>query len=243
MINHLDHIYDTAFNSAKVKHQTCRLVGITDPNQMDACVLPPPTVVMPTTEDLYKLFGDKFDEWLAYYLAYLQGINQTFQKIGQDFTGLINQLNVTFADVREQFLNVILRLPNGTVLAELEKLIPLWISQAQEFQANASNILRGMMGAIAVFKNGTVKYIEIPAGWQIQPGTIITPSGSVPSIYLQNWEAGLNPAYTPGNHTEPEFVTPASDIVTTALQLFMVILPLVLILAVVNMITNMGRRW
>ncbi|MEM0488769.1 MAG: hypothetical protein QW707_06160 [Candidatus Bathyarchaeia archaeon] len=242
IINHLDHIYDAAFNAARVKHQTCRMAGITDPSKMDACILPPPTIVMPTTENMYKMFGDKFDEWLAYYLAYLQSVNKTFQQMRTDFTGMISQLNVTFADVREKLMNVIIRLPNGSVWAELETLIPLWVSKAQEFQANASNILQGMMGAIAVFKNGTVRYIEIPPGYQIQPGTIVTPSGQVPSLVLQNWAAGLNPAYSPGNYTQPEFVQRADETIQVALQLFLVILPLILIVAVVRMITGIGGR-
>lgn len=242
IINHLDHIYDTAFNAARVKHQTCRMAGITDPSKMDACILPPPTVVMPTTGDMYKTFGENFEEWLAYFLAYLQSVNQTFQQLRADFTGMISQLNMTFADVREKLMNVIIRLPNGSVWAELETLIPLWVSKAQEFQANASNILQGMMGAIAVFKNGTVRYIEIPPGYQIQPGTIVTPSGQVPSLVLQNWAAGLNPAYSPGNYTQPEFVQRADETIQVALQLFLVILPLILIVAVVRMITDIGGR-
>jgi len=242
IVNHLDLIYDTAWNSARIKHQTCRMAGITDPTRINECVLPPPTVVMPTTEDMYKMFGDKFDEWLAYYLAYLQSVNETFRQMRADFTGMISQLNMTFADVREKLMNVIIRLPNGSVWAELETLIPLWISKAQEFQANASNILQGMMGAIAVFKNGTVRYIEIPPGYQIQPGTIVTPSGQVPSLVLQNWAAGLNPAYSPGNYTQPEFVQRADETIQVALQLFLVILPLILIVAVVRMITDIGGR-
>ena len=242
IVNQLDLIYDAAFNSARITHQTCRNAGFTDPSQADQCpfIYAPPTIAFPTVEEAYETFGQNYDEMLAYYLALLQRLNETMQTLEEDFTGMISELNLSFADVREHFENVLLQIGNQTL--EIKKLIPLWITQAQEFYANASNTLQGMMGALAIFKNGTVRYIVIPPGSTLTPQIISTPSGATPSIYLQNWEAGLNPAYTPGNYTEPTFVTPASETVQVTLQLLFAVLPLILLLAVVNMITNLGRR-
>ena len=241
-INHLDLVYDTAFNSARMVHENCRNAGFTDPSQADQCpfIHVPPTVAFPTIQELYERYGENYDEMLANWLARLQKINETFAKLEEDFAGMISDLNLSFADVREHFENVLLQIGNQTL--EIQKLIPLWITQAQEFYANASNTLQGMMGALAIFKNGTVRYIVIPPGSTLTPQVISTPSGTTPSIYLQNWEAGLNPAYTPGNYTEPTFVTPADETIQVTFQLLFAILPLILILAVVNMITNLGRR-
>jgi len=242
IINHLDLIYDTAFNSAKMVHENCRNAGYTDPSQADKCPFlhAPPTISFPTTEEMYETFGTNYDEMLAYYLALMQKLNETMAQLEDDFTGMLSELNLTFADVREHFENVILKIGNETL--EIKKLIPLWITQAQEFFANASNTLQGLMGALAIFKNGTVKYITIPPGSILTPQMIMTPNGLVPSLVLTNYEAGLNPAYTPGNYTKPTFVTPADETVQVTLQLLFAILPLMLLLAVVNMITAMGRR-
>ena len=242
VINQLDMIYDAAFNSARMVHENCRNAGFTDPSQADQCpfIYIPPTVAFPTIKELYERFGQNYDEMLAHYLALLQKLNETMQNLEEDFSGMISELNLSFADVREHFENVLLQIGNQTL--EIQKLIPLWITQAQEFYANASNTLQGMMGALAIFKNGTVRYIVIPPGSTLTPQIISTPNGLVPSLDLQNWVGGLNPAYTPGNYTEPTFVTPASETVQVTLQLLFAVLPLILLLAVVNMITNLGRR-
>ena len=243
IINNLDAAYDAAYNNARIKHQTCRDLGYTDPSQADACILPAPTVVAPTLQDLYENYTKNYDELLAYYLAYLQKLNETFAKTDASLIQLIDQMNLTFADVREKLLSVVIRDLNGSVWAVVDELIPLWVSQAQEFYANATNTLQGVIGALVKFQNGTWRYVEIPAGWSIEPGTIITPSGESPSLLLQNWAGGVNPAYTPStNQTQPEFVTPASEALTTTLQLVLAILPLVLILTVVNMLVNLGKR-
>jgi len=243
IINNLDAIYDAAYNNARVKHQTCRELGYTDPSQADACILPAPTVVAPTLQDLYENYTQNFEELLAYYLAYLQKLNETFAKTDASLIQLIDQMNLTFADVREKLLNVVIRDLNGSVWAVVDELIPLWVSQAQEFYANATNTLQGVIGALVKFQNGTWRYVEIPAGWSLQPATIVTPSGETPSLLLQNWAGGVNPAYTPStNQTQPEFVTPASETLTTTLQLVLAIIPLVLILAVVNMLVSLGKR-
>jgi len=241
-INHLDLIYDTAFNSARMVHENCRNAGFTDPSQADQCLFihVPPTVAFPTIQELLERYGENYDEMLANWLARLQKINETFAKLKEDFAGMISDLNLSFADVREHFENVLLKIGNQTL--EIQKLIPLWITQAQKIFANASNVLQGMMGALAIFKNGTVKYIVIPPGSTLTPQAISTPNGLVPSLDLQNWIAGMNPAYTPGNYTEPTFVTPADETIQVTFQLLFAILPLLLLLAVVNMITNLGKR-
>jgi len=242
LINNIDVTYDTAFSYAKTLHQTLRGMGYTDPGQIPPdMVLPPPDVVMPTVEDLFKNFSQKWEDILAWYLAYLQQVGQTLNESNYQLVKMIDALNYTFADVRQKFMNVILQIGNQTY--QLQTLIPLWVSEAQEFLANASNVLKGVMGAIAVFPNGTIKYLEIPVGSIITPGQIITPSGSVPSLTLQNYySGGLNPVYTPGNWTQPTFVEPASEPVQVALQLFMVILPLLLIVMVMRMVTDLGGR-
>lgn len=237
--NSIDMIYDAAFNSARVQHTTCRLAGVTDSSRMNECVLPPPTVVMPTTNEMYQRFGTNYDLWLAYYLAYLNSLNETLARANRITT--VTPQNVSFADVREQFINVVLRDATNATVAMLQKLVPLWITQAQEFRAGANNTLQSRMGAIAVFPNGTIKYLEIPAGWTITPSRIVTPEGDVPTLMLDNYEAGIRPAYQENELPETEF-TSNEQAVQTMLQLFIMLLPLIVILALVQVIANIGRR-
>jgi len=243
LLNNLDVTYDAAFNAGKAQHHTWRALGYTDPSQIPPdMVLPPIDVVFPTLQEMFENYTQNWEELYAWFLAYLQQVGKTLNESNYKLIRLIEAANFSFADVREKLLNVIIRMENGSLWAEVEELIPLWTSTMQDLLANQTNTLKGVIGALVKFKNGTVKYVEIPAGWQIIPGQIVTPSGSVPSLTLQNWSGGYNPAYTPGNYTEPTFVTPADETVQVTLQLLFAILPLILLLAVVNMITNLGRR-
>jgi len=99
------------------------------------------------------------------------------------------------------------------------------------------------MAALVKFKNGTWAYVEIPANYTIIPQKIVTPNGVVPTIVLQYYRGGLNPAYPTPNPSVPiELTTPASDVVIATMQVILALLPLILILAVVNMISGLGRR-
>ena len=244
MLNNLDSVYDAAFDYAKAYHQFLRNMGYTDPSQIPPdMVYPPPDVWLPTLNETFRKYSEKWDEIYARYLALLQQFSKAFNETNYRLVQLWNELNASFADAREKFLNVIIRDINGTLWGIVDILIPLWVSKAQEFYANQTNILKGVIGALVRFQNGTWKYVEIPAGWSITPSSIITPSGQTPSLLLQNWAGGMNPAYTPGNHSQPTYLSSDyAEAVTLTLQLVLGIMSLVLLLAIVNMITRMGRR-
>ena len=243
VIHTIDNIYDEAFNYAKVQHQLLRSMGYTDPSKIPPdLVLPPPDVVMPTVEDLYKK-GFSPEQILAAYLAYLKQLGKAFNETSYKRATKWTPENASFADVREKLLNVIIKDIYGRIWAEIEELIPIWLSEVQEFKANMSNILKGVMAALVKFKNGTWAYVEIPANYTIIPQKIVTPNGVVPTIVLQNYRGGLNPAYpTPTPSVPIELTTPASDVVIATMQVILALLPLILILAVVNMISSLGRR-
>jgi len=240
VVNYIDSIYDTAWAYAKARHYMWRARGYTDKSQIPPGEIDiPPDVVMPVPWNLQQNKSMTYEEVLAYILAYLKSAEKFFNESYYKMVKYLDHLNLTMPDVREWLKNVVIRLPNGTIWLNVTKLIPIWYPGVQTFYPGQDNVLQNPMGALAQLPNGEWIYLEIPSGYMINPALVHTPFGETTQPWtLQPYQGGFNPVYQGYQPPEPEYVKTMHEV----MQLIMAFMPLLLVIAIMQMIVNLGKR-
>ena len=236
----MDSIYDTAWSYAKAYHQMLRGMGYTSKYQVPDDLLPiPPDIVFPTPWNLKQNHSMTEEEVMAYYLALLKAIEKFFNESSNKLAKYLSNQNFSFPDTREWLKNVIIRFPNGTIYLNVTRLIPVWYLGEQTFYPGQDNILKNPMGALVQLPNGEWRYIQLPSGYMINPALVHTPFGETTDPWtLKNYQAGFNPVYEGHKPPEPEFVKTMNEVV----QLIIALMPLLILLAIMQMMVNLGKR-
>jgi len=240
VINYMDSIYDTAWAYAKAYHQMLRGMGYTSKYQVpDDLFVVPPDVVFPTPWNLQQNYSMTPEEVMAYYIGLLENLQKWFNESNYRLTDYLSHVNVTMPDVREWLKNVVIRFPNGTIWLNVTRLIPIWYPGIQTFYPGQDNVLQNPMGALVQLPNGEWMYVQIPSGYMLNPMAIHTPFGDTTNPWtLQPYQGGFNPIYEQYQSPEPEYVKTMHEV----MQLIMAFMPLLLILAIMQMIVNLGKR-
>ncbi|RLI40208.1 hypothetical protein DRO64_09370, partial [Candidatus Bathyarchaeota archaeon] len=113
------------------------------------------------------------------------------------------------------------------------------------FKKGQPTVLENPMRVLIEFPNGTKRIMDLTSGTTITPGDIITHSaeGDVshdeytyrvkPMPYwMEKW----------WNYPEPHFVEPADKNITALIQLVVSLMPLIILLAVIQLISSLGKR-
>ena len=242
VMNYIDSIYDTAWSYAKSYHQMLRAMGYTRKKQVpDNLLVVPPDVVFPTPWNLQQNYSMTDEEVMAYYIGLLNALQKFFNESNYRLYDYLSHLNVSFPDTREWLKNVIIRFPNGTIWLNVTRLIPIWYPGVQTFYPGKDNVLQNPMGALVQLPNGEWMYVQIPSGYMLNPAAIHTPYGdSINPWTLQPYQGGFNPIYEQYQSPEPEYVKTMHDV----MQLIVALMPLLILLAIIQMIPNIlsGRR-
>ena len=240
VIGYIDNVYDIAWAYAKAYHQMLRNLGYTDKTQVpDNLLVVPPDVVFPTPWNLEQNYSMTPEEVMAYYVGLLNALQKFFNESNYRLAQYLSHLNVTMPDVREWLKNVVIRFPNGTIWLNVTRLIPVWYPGIQTFYPGMDNVLQNPMGALVQLPNGEWQYVQIPSGYMINPMAVHTPFGENTQPWtLQPYQAGFNPVYQGYQPPEPEYVKTMHEV----MQLIMAFMPLLLILAIMQMIVNLGKR-
>jgi len=240
VINYMDSIYDTAWSYAKAYHQMLRGMGYTSKYQVPDDLLPiPPDIVFPTPWNLKQNHSMTEEEVMAYYLALLKAIEKFFNESSNKLAKYLSNQNFSFPDTREWLKNVIIRFPNGTIYLNVTRLIPVWYLGTQTFYPGQDNVLQNPMGALIQLPNGEWRYIQLPSGYMINPALVHTPFGETTDPWtLRNYQGGFNPVYEGYKPPEPEYVKTMHEV----MQLILAFMPLLIILAIMQMIVNLGKR-
>ena len=240
VFGYIDSIYDTAWAYAKAYHQMLRGMGYTDKTQVpDNLLVVPPDVVFPTPWNLEQNYSMTPEEVMAYYIGLLNSLQKFFNESNYRLAQYLSHLNVTMPDVREWLKNVVIRFPNGTIWMNVTRLIPIWYPGVQTFYPGMDNVLQNPMGALVQLPNGEWQYVQIPSGYMLNPMAVHTPFGETTQPWtLQPYQSGFNPVYQNYQPPEPEYVKTMHEV----MQLIMAFMPLLLILAIMQMIVNLGKR-
>ena len=113
------------------------------------------------------------------------------------------------------------------------------------FKRGQPTVLENPMRVLVEFPNGTKRIMDLTSGTTITPGDIITHSAEGDIYHDQyTYEPKPLPYWMEQwwNYPEPHFVTPADKNITALIQLVISLMPLIILFAVIQLLSDLSKR-
>jgi len=235
-------IFQAARNYAEVYWEQLKSFGYTSRADVPTTLLcPPPSIAIPDPNQL----ADKGLKPETIKNLYIAALNSLAEKLNKTVCGVsYTPKNVTIPKNLDKWKNVTIILPDGTTITA-EEVVPVGTVCNQTIYAGQFNVINCVTRLMIKFHNGTVKFIDVPAGTKIKPEKLEDENGNEQSstnIGPTSLDDYLNKLAPTFNERPPNFNY--GNEMTNMFIAFVPILFVVMIFAMMaSMIRDMsGRR-
>jgi len=173
-------------------------------------------------------------------------INGTTTTTVVNQTVVIDPNSLNIPDAFTRLKDVMICIGGNCFNASLVGIVDLLGGKAVSFKKGQPTVLENPMRVMVQFPNGTRRLMDLPSGTTLTPyGGIVTHSAEGDIYHDQyTYEPKPLPYWTEKwwNYPEPSFVTPADKNITAMIQLVISLMPLIILLAVIQLLSNLGKR-